>query len=62
MRDPDEAIERRTRDGSLALTLAPIPDAPIVVIETADGEFAGRDHWIHVRAVDAVDASEFAYA
>lgn len=62
MHAPDEPIERRTRDGSLTLTFTPIPDAPVVVIETDDGEFAGRDHWIHIRAVDAVADKEFAHA
>ncbi|MGH8191418.1 MAG: TIGR02677 family protein [Rhodanobacteraceae bacterium] len=61
VQNPDEAIERHTRDGSLALTFTPIPGAPIVVVETEDGAFAGRDHWIHIRAVDAVDVEEFAY-
>lgn len=51
MRDPGQRIERRTSDGSLALTLAPIDNAPIVTIETEDGAFAGRDHWLHIREV-----------
>lgn len=51
MRTPDEPIERRTSDGSLALTLVPIDDAPIVSLETEDGVFMGRDHWIHIRDV-----------
>jgi|SRR5699024_3475613 len=50
MRDPQGRIERRTSDGSLRLTLAPIPHAPVVVIETEDGDFAGQDHWLHIRA------------
>jgi len=52
MQDPAARIERLTSDGSLALTLAPIEDAPMVTIETEDGTFAGRDQWIHVRVVD----------
>lgn len=51
MGDPSQRIERRTSDGSLALTLAPIDNAPIVTIETEDGAFAGRDHWLHIREV-----------
>lgn len=53
MRDPYQRIERRTSDGSLVLTLAPIENAPIVTVETENGVFAGRDHWIHVRDVGA---------
>jgi uncharacterized protein (TIGR02677 family) len=52
MRDPRGRIERLTSDGSLALTLEPIDDAPIVTMETENGIFAGRDHWLHVREVE----------
>ncbi len=51
MRDPQARIERLTTDGSLALTLEPIVDAPIVTLETDAGRFSGRDHWLHVRTV-----------
>lgn len=47
--DPTQPVERTSRDGSLQLTLRPILDAPVVVLETEDGTLAGRDHWIHVR-------------
>ncbi len=53
MHDPQQAIERHTSDGSLVLTLIPIVDAPIVTVETDAGQFAGRDHWIHIRDVAA---------
>lgn len=53
MHDPDARIERVTSDGSLALTLEPIAEAPIVMLETENGCFAGRDHWIYVREVRA---------
>lgn len=49
MQDPAQPIERASRDGGLQLTFTPIPDAPLVVLETEDGTFAGRDHWIHIR-------------
>lgn len=49
LREPGQAIARRSSDGSLHLTLTPIAGAPIVVVATEDGDFAGRDHWIHVR-------------
>lgn len=52
MRDPGARIERLTSDGSLALTLEPIDDAPVVMLEAEHGVFAGRDHWIHVREVE----------
>ncbi|MDA3922678.1 MAG: TIGR02677 family protein [Salinisphaera sp.] len=52
MHDPHDIIERMTTDGSLALTLKPIADAPIVTLETDAGVFAGRDHWIHVREIE----------
>ncbi len=51
MRDPQQRIERHTSDGSLALTLVPSNNAPIVTVETDGGTFAGRDHWIHIRDV-----------
>lgn len=47
--DPTQPVERASRDGSLQLTLRPIPNAPVVVLETENGTLAGRDHWIHVR-------------
>jgi uncharacterized protein (TIGR02677 family) len=53
MRSPQARIERHTSDGSLALTLIPIENAPVVTLATEDGEFAGRDHWIHIRDVGA---------
>ncbi|WP_348760493.1 TIGR02677 family protein [uncultured Salinisphaera sp.] len=49
MQAPHERIERQTTDGSLTLTLEPIADAPVVTLETQDGVFSGRDHWIHIR-------------
>ncbi|MGB7757890.1 MAG: TIGR02677 family protein, partial [Salinisphaera sp.] len=51
MQDPAARIERLTSDGSLALTLVPIADAAIITLDTENGVFAGRDHWIHVREV-----------
>jgi uncharacterized protein (TIGR02677 family) len=52
-READGRVERRSSDGSLQLTLVPIADAPIVTVHTEDGDFSGRDHWIHIRATDA---------
>ncbi|HEX7381849.1 MAG TPA: TIGR02677 family protein [Nevskiaceae bacterium] len=58
MRDPAASVERRTRDGSLVITFTRIPDAPIVVVETEDGAFAGADHWVHIRSADANDVEK----
>ena len=54
-RIPRWRVERLTTDGSLAVTLEPIADAPIVELDSELGVFAGRDHWIHIREVSAAD-------
>ena len=55
MSHPEMRVERLTTDGSLAVTLEPIADAPIVELDSELGVFAGRDHWIHIREVSAAD-------
>lgn len=49
MQAPGQRIEHCASDGSLLITLTPIAGAPVVVVETDNGDFAGPDHWIHVR-------------
>jgi uncharacterized protein (TIGR02677 family) len=49
--NPDEAVERRTMDGSLSIRLEPLAPSTRAEIETELGCFSGRDHRLTIRAV-----------
>jgi hypothetical protein len=51
--NPDEAVERRTMDGSLSIRLEPLAASTRAEIETELGSFSGRDHRLTIRAVAA---------
>lgn len=48
---PEEAIERHTTDGSLAVRLEPLAAGTIARVETELGTFTGRDHRIVIRSL-----------
>ncbi len=50
---PDQVVERRTMDGSLSIRLEPLGEESRAVIETELGRFAGRDHKLTIRRVEA---------
>lgn len=50
---PDETVERTTMDGVLGIRLEPLGPETHAVIETELGRFAGRDHRLTIRRIDA---------
>lgn len=46
--DRDGPIDVESADGTLRIRLDPIGDAPSIVLQTDDGDFRGRDHWITI--------------
>lgn len=50
---PDQPVERQTMDGALAIRLEPLAADTHAVIDTELGRFAGRDHRVLIRRIDA---------
>ncbi len=48
---PDDAVERATGDGLLRLRLLPLARGSVAHVQTAQGVFTGRDHWITITPV-----------
>jgi len=45
-----QTVDANSTDGSLRITLVPLPDAPPATIWTQDGTFTGPDHLVTIRA------------
>lgn len=54
-RAPEAKVVTTSSDGSLEITLWPTPDHTLATIDTSEGEFHGRDHYLQIRDLTRVD-------
>lgn len=47
---PQAPLEGLSVDGSLRVRLEPVPDGEWVTLETEQGDFRGRDHWVTIES------------